>query len=274
MIKNLAIRDASSKTLLLLAIVLGLVTAVLVGIYLKGLDSGGSSASGGPTLNIVVAAQDIPALTRITGDMVTVKALPSDSVLAGTFHTTNQVVGQVTQVDLAAGEQVIAPRIAPTGEAAQETLGANTPLSLVVPEGKRAFSIYSSRVAAVGGLVRPGDYIDVVLSGAKTGEGSQDFLTPGAACYLLQDVQVLAVDENLKGASASGEANAITAAPNAGDAHSTTVAVTADEAWWLAAAQQNVSGDGVGNQLWIVMRPFGEHGQNANLPLCGIVPGS
>ncbi len=274
MIKNLAIRDASNRTLLLLALVLGLVTAALVGVYLKGLDKDGGGSSGGPTLGVVVATTDIPALTRVTADMVTVKQLPTEAVVEGGFTKVDQVVGQIAQVQVVAGEQVLPAKVAATGDAAQVAFGENASLSLVIPEGKRAFSIYTTKVGSVGGLARPGDYVDVVLSGAKPENAGADMLTPGSACYVLQDVLVLATGESLKGSAGEGEAGAIAAASNAGDASTATVAVSPEEAWWLAAAQQNVNGEGVGNQLWIVLRPFGEHGQDSSLPLCGIVPGS
>lgn len=269
MIRNLAIREFGGRTPLLLALLLGALTAILVGVYLKGLDSGGSSGSVG----VVVASRNIPALTPVTPDMVTVKPLPAEAVVAGAFRNLDQVIGEVFKVDVIAGEQMLPAKIADTGQVAQATFGENTPLSLLIPEGKRAFSIFTTRIGSAGGLVRPGDRVDILLSGSAAA-GGETFLTPGSACYVLQDVQVLAIGTRLAKASSDAEPSALAATASAGDADTATLAVTAEEVWWLAAAQQSVSGGGVGNQLWLSLRPFGDHAQSANLPLCGVVPGS
>ena len=273
MIKNLAIRNVGSRTLLWAALLLGVIAAVLAGVYLKSLDNG-AGVSSGATVGVVVASQDVPALTKITEDMIIVKPLPVDAVVPGALQAADEVVGRVTQVDIVAGEQVLPQKVAATGEVAQATYGDNTPLSLLIPDGKRAFSIFTTQVGSVGGLARPGDYVDIMLSGAHSVEGGETFLTPGSACYVLQDVEVLAFGDSVRRSTSGDEAAGLAAAGTAGEAHTATLAVTAEEAWWLAAAQQSVSGDGVGNQLWIALRPFGDHGQSPELPLCGVVPGA
>ena len=268
MIKNLAIGNGSSRALVL-ATALGLLSAVLIGVFLSGLDSGSSgSSTSGAKVAAVVATQDIPAQTRITAGMLTVKELPMDIVLSGSFSSVDGLEGQVAQVAVLAGEQVVESKLT-TAEVALTRFGANTPASLVLSAGMRAFSIRLSEVGAAGGLVRPGDFVDVLLSSGVSKEG---FLTPGSACYLLQDVEVLAISSTLK-SGADGDASAIAgASPNA-EATAATLAVTPEESWWLAAAQQSVNDNSVGNQLWVSLRPFGEHGESQTLPICGVIPG-
>lgn len=272
MIKNLAMPGFGNRKLLLLALLLGLTTAMLMGIYLKGLDSGGGG-SGSGSVNVVVAARDIPALTQVTAEMVTLKPLPASAVIAGAFRDQSQVLGQVFKVDIAAGEQLLPAKVAAADQVAQTTFGVNTPLSLLIPEGKRAFSVFTSKIGSVGGLVRAGDYVDLLLSGPRQ-SGGEGFLTPGSACYVLQDVQVLALGANIKTQSSESEESALAASASGGDSSTATLAVTAEETWWLAAAQQSVGSGGVGNQLWMSLRPFGNHGQATDLPLCGVAPGS
>jgi Flp pilus assembly protein CpaB len=106
MIKNLAIGGGSNKLLLVFALVLGLIAAVLVGVYLSSLNGDNGSTGSTTTVPVVVAAQDIPAATTVTAEMVVVKAVPSDLALIGAYADSTAAVGQVTQVAVQAGEQI------------------------------------------------------------------------------------------------------------------------------------------------------------------------
>lgn len=274
MIKTLAIGTGSNRLRLMLGLLLGIIGAALTVVYLaqgSGNESGGQS---GATAAVVVATQDIPANTKITADMVTVKQLPVGVVLQGAFRDTTGVVDKVTSVSIVSGEQVLTSRVSSSSIALAE-YGDKAPLSLLVPEGRRAFSLKTSEVAAAGGLIRGGDHVDVILSGGAAGvENSQAFLASGSACYVVQDIEVLAVGNAVKRVATDGGPAGVAAAATNPEAVSVTLAVTPEEAWWLAAAQQAVNEDKVGNQLWVALRPFGEHGAVGNLPVCGVIPGA
>src|SRR3990172_4456916 len=213
MIKNLAIGGGSNRALLLVALVLGVVSAVLVGVFLSQAGGDGGGTVSGVTKPAVVASQDIPANTRITADMVTVKNLPEDAVLASVLTDAAEAVGKVTQVPLAAGEQVLPAKVRGTAVALAQ-FGDTPPLAFLVPEGKRAFAIRLSDVASVGGLLRPGDFVDIILSGGAPGVADRaTFLTPGSGCYVVQDVEVLAVGTQVKNVVTGTESNGVAAAP-------------------------------------------------------------
>lgn len=272
MIKNLSI-GGSNRTMLLLALVFGAVCAVLVGIYLSGLSSddssGGVSASTVPVV-VVADGQSIAPQTLITADMLTVKDVPTDLVLTGGFTDVTQVVGKKAQVTLPAGQQVLTSN-AIDASAAIEEFGDDTPLSIVIPEGKRAFAIYVSQVAAVGGLVRSGDHVDVIISSVTTttNEAGQQS-DKASACYAAQDLAVLAMGSVLVKPGADGDVSAIAATDANPDATAMTLAVTNAEAVQLAAAQQGVSSGSVKNELWVVLRGFGDHSPNTDLPTCPV----
>jgi Flp pilus assembly protein CpaB len=61
---------------------------------------------------VVVAAQDIPAGTTVTEEMVEVGYVPEDD---GAYSDTASVVGQVTKVAVAEGDQVTASKILSSG---------------------------------------------------------------------------------------------------------------------------------------------------------------
>lgn len=268
MIKNLAIGGGSNKLLLMFALLLGLVCATLVGVYLSGLNSdesdGGNATSA--TVPVIVAAQDIPALTTVTAEMVTVKSVPADLVLPGVFRASDDVVGQTTQVAIVTGEQVLPTKVTSTAGTISQ-LGQDSPLSQLIPQGYRAFSIYLSRTASVGGLARAGDHVDLLLSW-DTGAFDENASSSGKACVVLQDVSVLAVGEFLSQTTSDGDVEGLAAVDPNGDAKQMTLAVTPQQSLQLAAFQKSVSDDSVGQQFWVALRPFSERGAVGDLPAC------
>lgn len=250
MIKNLA-AGGSNRTLLFLALLMGLLCAALVGVYLSNLE-GGSGGGSSKTVPVVVAAIDVPALTTITPDMLSVRQIPEDLVLVGGFTDAANVVGKKTQISIVPGQQLLVTN-AVDPALAQEAYGPDAPLSLIIPQGKRAFAIYVSQVASVGGLARAGDYVDLMLSleAAEGGSGAN-------ACYVMQNMQVLATGGTVT--SASSDASGLNAVATNPEANTYTLAVTPDQALQLAAVQLSVSEGGVGRQMWVVLRPFGDHG--------------
>src|SRR3989304_437660 len=163
MIKNQALGGKTNRALVLLGLFLGLVSAALVVVYLNKADGGGGgNVSGGAGTPVVVASHDVAAGTRVTEDMLTLKSIASDAVLADAFLETKDVVGQVTRVPLVTGEQVIPSKVTATGPAIADV--ENPPLAYVVPEGKRAVSVEVSSVIGASGLIRPGDSVDVILT--------------------------------------------------------------------------------------------------------------
>jgi pilus assembly protein CpaB len=270
MIKNLAIGGGSNRLLLIFALVLGLLCAILVGVYLSGLSSSDTTPTTTTTLPVVVAIQDIPPLAVVTDAMLTVKNVPTDLAVLGAFTKPADVVGQTAQGQITAGEQVLPSKV--TSAVSAATLyGNNAPLSLLVPSGARAFSIAVSQVASAGGLVRAGDYIDIISSTSHTtNTDTATSTTSVSSCYVLQDVQVLVVGGTL--ANPNSQTNAGTLAGTLPDPVATvmTVAVTPQNAGVLAAAQGSPGSGSVGQPLWVSLRPFGEHGPaTGNLPICG-----
>lgn len=272
MIKNLAIGSGSNRMLLLAALLLGLISAILIGLYLSSLD-GGKSAGPVATRTVVVAAVPIAPLTQISSEMLIIKSIPSDLILGGSFTNTGSAIGQTTQVAIVTGEQVLQSKLTSPGTAL-DSFGADTPLSLIIPDGMRAFTVSTSSVGAAGGLIRPGDHVDLILTGPLLDAPSEGTLTGASACYVLQNVPLLALNSDVSRTTSSSDAAAIAAVSANPEASRATLAVSSEEAWQLAAAQRSVSGGGVETQLWMSLRPFGDTTINAGLPSCQTFAGS
>lgn len=269
MIKNLALGSMPNRMPLMLGLLLGLVSAALIVVYLgQGSSDNSGGQSSGETVAAVVANQDIPVGTKVTSDMVSVKQIPLSVVLQGALQDTTLVVDKVTSVPIVAGEQVLSTKVSETGIDVSAIEG-DLPLSVVVPQGRRAFSIGVSEVSAAGGLIKPGNYVDILSSGEQV-SAADSSQTVGTSCYIAQDIQVLAVGQELvqttsqtaESAAEIAGAGAVTAAISA------TLAVTPQEASALAAAQRSVDGTNVQRQVWLSVRPFGEHGASADLAAC------
>lgn len=199
MIKTGALKGSGNKWLLFTGITLGLVSAALAFVYLKsaGEESSGGGSAGGPTTPVVVAAQEIPAGTKLTADMLSVKSLSSTAVLTGAFSEPDQLVDQITVVPVVAGEQVISAKV--VGDNGSVALGDNPPVSLIVPEGQRAVAAPIANVDAVSGLVRPGDYVDVIL-GIKfdvVDDNGESIGNDSMATTILQNVKVLSIEQDV-----------------------------------------------------------------------------
>ena len=164
----------SNKKYLLLAVLFGLITVLLLSIYLQ---RGRGVAEEELSLEKVVAARAaIPAYTVVTAEMLELVALPAVAVHPGAVRDPEEIVGGVTRAALIAGEQVLADRVALDLELAH--------FASRIPSGMRAVAIPVDVVSGVSGFVAPGDRVDILVS--TMGEGNTVTVTA------MQDILVLA----------------------------------------------------------------------------------
>ena len=223
---------SSNRRALLIALVFGLLSAFLVYRVLTATQPKSGTVAGSP---VVVAKQDIPARTQITADMVTVKAVPDTLHLAGVVADPKALVGKYTKQAIMAGEQIATGMVS--------TSAADLGFSGQVPAGMRAISISVTEVSVAGGLIQPGDAVDVIGIFQIPSEQSQAVLTSpdseGAknlvAMTVLQDVQVLAVGQSGIDNSTTSKASPTKGQP---DVKTVTLAVTPEDAERLALGQQ------------------------------------
>lgn len=244
-----------SKAVLLLALFLGLVSAVLVYVYLsQGKDDGEATAA--DSTEVVVAKVDMPARTRIATDMVEVKSLAANAVHPDAFDSTEELVGMVTRLPIEDGEQILTSKVAATVSEVSWADDDELPLSYVVPPSERAISVQVSEATGAGGLILPGDFVDVIgvfdvtFYGVKDGDpASSEELEDYVAVTVLQNVQVLAVAQEVTealpegegdGAEGDGTSQPVLAEPADAnpEAATVTLAVTPEDAQKLALAEE------------------------------------
>ena len=152
-------RLTSGGGLMLAATALGLVTAVAAFIWLDQEAEDRAGVEGeGPRLSVVVAREDVPAGATLTSVMLETRELPESLVVPGAETDPEGLLGRVTRYPLTEGEQVLASRLVGNEESSSEGLAFS------VPPGMRAVSVPLSEVTGAGGLLAPGDRVDVLVS--------------------------------------------------------------------------------------------------------------
>ncbi len=239
--------------LLLVAGAFGLLTALLM----FGYVSGRSGAVQSTNTLVVALKSNVKAGEAIPPEAVELVSVPLDGVQAGAVTVTANAIGQVAKFPLSAGEQVVASRLVDRkGEDA---------LAFAVPEGHRAVSVPFSAVMGAGGLVVPGDRVDVLVYteySSLFGPGEvvpQQVATHPTVVTLLQNVLVLALDRTVGPASEEGTIGRLSTRDAPGAAKTVTLAASLEDAQLLFLATQK-------GTLGLAVRRFGDETQSAVSP--------
>jgi pilus assembly protein CpaB len=131
------------------------------------------------TQGLLVATRDLPAGSRIEAeDVRPMQVLVADRPM-GSFIAADEVVGQILNSELRAGELLLASRVSDQVE--------GSALAGLLSPTMRAVSVRVDDVVGVAGFILPGNHVDVI---ATRDEGRQTL-----ANTLLSNVRVLAVDQ-------------------------------------------------------------------------------
>ncbi len=187
-------QERQSRLMIIAAIAFAAIAAVLVFAALRsGDDDGGGGAAA--TTDVVVASQNIDANERITADMLEIRAIADDQVLSGAYTDVATVVDLPARYPIQAGQQVTSASIGVS------QIEDEKDIALVIPDGRRAFAIDVTEVTSVGGLLLPGNFVDILAVFAKDFEneelaaalGLTDIADLGRAITVFQNIEVLGV---------------------------------------------------------------------------------
>lgn len=104
------------------------------------------------SISVLQAAHDIPANTVIREEDVKVVKVDRTAAATGAATSASQVVGLATNGNIVSGQQILMANLVTPG------------LTNLLTNGKRAVALPVDRLSALGGLIRPDDYIDIVYS--------------------------------------------------------------------------------------------------------------
>jgi pilus assembly protein CpaB len=172
-----------------IAVVIGLFAVYLANSYFSGVERQQERIAEQQQLaRIVVASQDVSFGTPLTAQNLRLANFPSASVPTGAFTSLEAATrgGRVALRPIVVGEPVLASKV--SGTDGRAVLSANLPV------GKLAYAIPINDTAGVGGFVRPGDRVDVLLTRQIPGEGAKP-ATDKMTDVIVEGVPVLGVDQ-------------------------------------------------------------------------------
>jgi pilus assembly protein CpaB len=184
--------------LLTAALALSLATAMIVRAWvsearLSALQIGSpAEAPKQAVTKILVATHGLPAGQFLKPDDLQWQNWPDDGLSASYIkegtRTLEDLVGTVVRAGIAAGEPITDDRLIKKGDRGF--------LSAVMAPDTRAVTVQLQQNAGLGGLVLPGDHVDVVLTAALPSS------TPNeperrASQTVLEDIRVVAIDQKM-----------------------------------------------------------------------------
>ncbi|PIP20461.1 MAG: Flp pilus assembly protein CpaB [Candidatus Omnitrophica bacterium CG23_combo_of_CG06-09_8_20_14_all_40_11] len=148
---------------------------------------------------VLVSKQDIPQGSVIESDMLGTAIVPTKFVQPQAVSSLDRIAGMVTLAPISEGEQISLSKLTNERKASVGDLAGTT------PSGKRAISIMVDNIASLSGMVKPGDYVDVLATIQIPVQGADGQVTRQMVVVpLFQNVLVLAVGQNTRVVSRSG----------------------------------------------------------------------
>lgn len=196
----------------IMALICGLSAAVAVDQYRK---KDVAKAVVAETIEIAVAAVDIPRGTTVTPAMVAMRPWPKQHVPPSAITSLDKAVDRTAMTTLIKEEPLLEGKVAD-----------GRGLAPLIPDGMRAFTIQTpTATSGVAGFVLPGNKVDVLLTLDRRGISGDE----GTTTTLLQRVEIIAVGQLLE---APNDNKVDTKA-----CQSVTLLVTPDQAAKLTLAQ-------------------------------------
>lgn len=177
------INQLSDKKLGLIAGGAAAVAALTVAIFAAGLWRDHQFQN--QPVFVVMAARNIPAQTEILPSDVELVSAPRRYLQPAAIQQLDQAVGRIAATAIPQGTQVtLATTLSPS---------AKSGIAGSLPVGKRAVTIAVDEVNGIAGLVRPGNYVDCLLTVDFGDEGGSRFTT----LTLLEQVPVIAINRDI-----------------------------------------------------------------------------
>lgn len=137
---------------------------------------------------VLVAKKDIPRGAAIEETMFETAIIPNKYVQPQAVTSLDRISGMVTVAPIAKDEQITLSKLTFAKQAGG--------LAEVTPMGKRAITISVDNISALAGMIKAGDYVDVISmlpETVQTAEGKQ--VTQLTSIPLFQNVLILAVGQ-------------------------------------------------------------------------------
>ncbi len=246
---------SGNRGLLIIAAIAGLAAAVLFVVAVNGNGSNTSSVSSGTlTGDAVIATKTISSGAVIRPDMVRATKIDGP-LIPNVFSETDKVVGQVAKYEIPANDQINPSKVG--------AIASGSGFSSVPERGMRVASLKVSENTAVGGLLTPGDRVDIIGTFKIKDRSLPDGQYILRTRTILQNVEVLSVgQEHQEPLAARDLGNGGAASTTSGvvpaditqqaDASTITLSLTPEQTQILFSTQETAK------TVWASLRPIGD----------------
>ena len=176
-----------SRTLFLLAILMGLITTTLF-IFTMNDEKGGASETAKEIekVEVVVAISAIQPNQVITEELVAVRSIPIDQKHDAAIQNKEDILNKIAITQIEENEVILQHRV----QAIEEEKGS---LSKKITEGSRGVSVGLNIVQSISNLVEPEDYVDVIFT-EKRKKGKEEITV---SKQLFSNIRVLAIGQKI-----------------------------------------------------------------------------
>ncbi len=215
---------SSSLITLMVAVILGLLAVVVMN---KKIANNRVEIA---MVETVVSRSDLARGIKITSDMVEMKQIRKDLVNQGSLKSVNDALDRILIAPVSKDEILSENRLGPKGE---------NGLAVQIKEGMRAFTIETPKISSgVGGMIQPGNHVDVILTVSESIQASdKDITGGGSSTVLLQNIEVLAVDRQTDTPTDSKSPVQPKSSKDIKDTKSVTLLITPDQSAFLTLGQ-------------------------------------
>jgi len=233
----------SKRRLILISLILGLLGVILLQEYISQLQQ--KYKIKGKYVPVYIASKYIPPYTVIKEDMLSIVEVPQQYLQPAALtpdkklRTAQGSYIYSSVVPILQNEQVTLTKLC--------YVGTEKTLSLALPPGKRAYTLLVDESNAISGLIRPGDYVDILLTIDYSSRKSGGIATK--TFTLLQKVLVVACGKELL--APEKKATTKSAAAEESIPTSLTVALSMNEIQKLILATYK-------GKINVVLRPAGD----------------
>ena len=173
-----------SKKLFLISFVLAIIASTVVYMYLKSLEKEEIKVD---KTKILIATGDISPRIKIEKDMIKEIEVDSTSIFGDYYIDKNEIIGKFSKEYIYQNERFHKDRL--INELEEE-------ISLKIKYNFRAMSINVNSESGVSDLLKPGDYVDLIVYLPEIKE-SGNIIRPSMSKIILQNIEILAIDKKV-----------------------------------------------------------------------------
>lgn len=141
-----------NKRVMIIAVLISLITTSLIYLYIKEATNKEKKVE---YVKVPVASKDLPPRHKISNSDIELKEVMPAYIHKKAVLNQDEIIGKYLSDKVIKGEQMIQERLIEE---------ENSNIVFYVPYGKRAISISVNEYSAVGYLIRPGDFVDIIMT--------------------------------------------------------------------------------------------------------------